>query len=123
MKNKLSSKKINQIKEYFLNQKKILISSLSLNNNSNFIENYGDEGDLAQANIINFLQAKLSERELFKLKKINNALHKIENSQNFGVCEECEEIISEKRIMALPGCSYCISCAEIEEKNNKINNL
>jgi DnaK suppressor protein len=42
---------------------------------------------------------------------ITEALARIEN-QTYGVCAECEEQISEKRIAALPWAKYCIGCQE-----------
>lgn len=123
MKNKLSKKKITEIKNYFLKEREKILS-LFIANKSGFIENIGgDEGDAAQANIINSLQDILSKREYFKYKKINEALKKIDTSADFGLCEECGDLIAEKRLLAIPGCVCCLPCAEIEEKGNKINNL
>jgi len=121
-KNKISKRKISEIKKYFIKEKE-KITSAFLSNDNGFIENVGgDEGDAAQANIINYIQETLSKRDLARLKKINYALEKIEKS-DFGLCEECSELISEKRLLAIPGCNYCLPCAEIEEKINKINYL
>jgi DnaK suppressor protein len=58
----------------------------------------------------------LCERDLRLFAKVKIALQKI-NTDAFGLCEECEEPINEKRLNALPWVSYCISCQnKIEEE-------
>lgn len=58
----------------------------------------------------------ISDNDLRLLKEIDNALDKIANG-TYGICEECEEIINEKRLEANPVARYCISCKRlIEEK-------
>jgi DnaK suppressor protein len=46
---------------------------------------------------------------------IAEALARIEN-QTYGVCAECDEKISEKRIAALPWAKYCIRCQEAVDR-------
>ena len=48
--------------------------------------------------------------ERSKLVKIDKALNKI-SSNNFGICEECGDEISEKRLWAATWSSKCINCA------------
>jgi len=58
----------------------------------------------------------ISDNDLRLLKDIDNALDKIANG-TYGICEECEEIINEKRLEANPVARYCIACKRlIEEK-------
>lgn len=122
MSNKFSKKKLSEIKKIFLDEKEKLIASCS-KSSANFVENLGgDEVDAVQANIINDIQERLSHRDFLRLRKIKEALSKIDSGK-FGLCEECEEPISEKRLLIIPGCAQCISCAEAEEKYNKINGL
>lgn len=42
--------------------------------------------------------------------KIDHALTLIENGR-YGICENCGELISEKRLAALPFANLCINCA------------
>ena len=78
----------------------------------------GDETDEIQASLIMNVNKQLSSRDKEKLVQIEQALKKIE-SHTFGICEECEELIAEKRLEINPYFSTCISCAEKKEIENK----
>ncbi len=109
----LSKSKLEKFKKLFLErQEEIVVASAA--RASDTIDAGGDEGDLVQANIIKTLSDQLSKREKETLRRIEIALHKIEDN-SFGLCEECEDCIPEKRLTALPHCALCISCAEEEE--------
>ena len=57
----------------------------------------------------------LSDNDLNLLKEIDSALDKIGTSA-YGVCEECDEEISEKRLEANPVARYCITCKRMMEE-------
>jgi DnaK suppressor protein len=57
----------------------------------------------------------LSDNDLNLLKEIDSSLDKIA-SDNYGVCEECEEEITEKRLEANPVARYCITCKRMMEE-------
>ncbi|OPY68408.1 MAG: RNA polymerase-binding transcription factor DksA [Syntrophorhabdus sp. PtaU1.Bin050] len=57
----------------------------------------------------------ISDNDLSLLKEIDNSLDKIENG-TYGICEECEEKISEKRLEANPVARYCITCKRMMEE-------
>ncbi|MDD3846455.1 MAG: TraR/DksA family transcriptional regulator [Syntrophorhabdaceae bacterium] len=58
----------------------------------------------------------ISDNDLTLLKDIDNSLDKL-NKGTYGICEECEEKISEKRLEANPVARYCITCKrQMEEK-------
>lgn len=75
------------------------------------IDASGDETDSIQANILDSINKQLSLRDIAKLNQIEKALNKIENN-TYGLCEECEEKIAERRLDLMPYCSICIACAE-----------
>ncbi len=52
------------------------------------------------------------------LDKINKALVKIDDG-TFGVCEECGEEISVKRLEARPETTLCIKCKEDQEREER----
>jgi len=109
---------IEKIKRSLLEQKSELKSK---SYHQNDIDLDGDEVDEIQGVLIALVNNKLSTRDLEKIRKIDNALHKIEN-KSFGICEECEESIAEKRLEINPYFSTCISCAErieFEDKQRK----
>ena len=65
---------------------------------------------------------RLRDRESKLMVKIKEALEKIENG-TFGVCEECGEEISLKRLRARPMATLCIECKHEQEALEKKNNL
>jgi DnaK suppressor protein len=77
-----------------------------------------DEMDLASSEYLQSFTFRLRGREKTFLKKIDHALAKIETS-TFGICENCEEEISLKRLEARPETTLCIRCKEDQEKREK----
>lgn len=49
---------------------------------------------------------------------ISEALERIEN-HTYGLCADCGEQISEKRLAALPWAKYCISCQEDADRSHR----
>lgn len=68
------------------------------------------------------LNYRIKERESRLISKIQDALDRIESGE-FGICEECGEEISEKRIMARPVTTLCISCKTKQEAMEKARGL
>ena len=76
----------------------------------------GDLGDCANADMgaeyVCMLRNRLGERLL----QIDDALDAIENGE-YGICEECEELINEKRLLLMPFTRLCVRCqSEIERQ-------
>lgn len=106
------------IKDLLLKKRAQIINSIYAKNSSEEISVGRDEGDLAQEALISSTISSLFDREKTQMKKIDLALRKIDLN-SFGICEECEEEISEKRLMSMPHVQLCISCQEISEKEAK----
>ncbi len=81
-------------------------------------DDLADEMDLASSEYLQSFMLRLRGREKTFLKKIDLALAKIDN-ETFGVCEECEEPISLKRLEARPETALCIRCKEDQERIEK----
>jgi DnaK suppressor protein len=64
---------------------------------------------------------KLYERDFYKISQIEDALEQIENN-TYGICKECGDNISEKRLLINPHIFICISCAEEQELERKRHN-
>ncbi len=79
-----------------------------------------DEADFTSFEIDNQMRMRLRNREAMYLKKINEALERIE-SGTFGSCEKCEEDIEMKRLEARPTTTLCVSCKESEERIEKLH--
>jgi DnaK suppressor protein len=74
-----------------------------------------DEMDLASSEYLQAFTFRLRGREKNLLDKIQKALDRIDNG-TFGVCEECSEPISIKRLEARPETTLCIRCKEEQER-------
>ncbi len=74
-----------------------------------------DEMDLASSEYLQSFTFRLRGREKFLLEKIEHALEKITKNE-FGLCEECGEEISLKRLEARPETNLCIRCKEEQER-------
>ena len=55
------------------------------------------------------------ESETKCLTQVNAALQRIHDGE-FGICVECEEPISPKRLAAVPWATYCLHCQEREDR-------
>lgn len=58
--------------------------------------------------------ARTLEREAKSLMQIGAALKRIDCGE-FGICIECEEPISPKRLAAVPWAAYCLHCQEMHD--------
>lgn len=74
-----------------------------------------DEMDLASSEYLQAFTFRLRGREKNLLDKIQKALERIDDG-TFGICEECEEPISAKRLEARPETTLCIRCKEEQER-------
>src|SRR5688572_31198071 len=77
-----------------------------------------DEMDLASSEYLQSFTFRLRGREKVFLDKIQKALEKIDGG-TFGVCDECGEKISVKRLEARPETTLCIRCKEDQERVEK----
>ena len=74
-----------------------------------------DEMDLASSEYMQSFTFRLRGRERVFLQKIEKAIKKLDEGE-FGVCEDCEEPISVKRLEARPETELCIRCKEDQER-------
>ena len=74
-----------------------------------------DEVDQATTDIEQSMRMRLRNRETLYLKKVEEALKRIENG-DFGLCEECGLDIEIKRLEARPTATLCVACKEEEER-------
>jgi DnaK suppressor protein len=78
-----------------------------------------DEVDQASSEYMQAFSFRLRGRERFLMSKIEKALQKIDEG-TYGLCEECEEPISLKRLQARPEAQLCIQCKEAQEKEEAV---
>ncbi|MBP7528583.1 MAG: TraR/DksA family transcriptional regulator [Syntrophorhabdaceae bacterium] len=108
----LYRKRLLKMRENILNKAKKLKED-SYNLGTDGIQDMAD----AASNTYNAdILMSISDNDLTLLKDIDNSLDKL-NKGTYGICEECEEKISEKRLEANPVARYCITCKrQMEEK-------
>ena len=107
-----------RFKKIFTEQKnQMLNNGLTISENLMVRPEDKDEVDQANADIEQSMRMQLKNRENFTLKKITEALRRIEDG-SYGQCENCEEPIELRRLQARPTTSLCIACKEEEEKAN-----
>ena len=74
-----------------------------------------DELDQATTDIEQSMRMRLRNREVLYIKKVDEALERIEEGV-FGLCELCEEDIELRRLEARPTATLCIGCKEEQER-------
>lgn len=82
------------------------------------IDTDGDETDEIQGNMLIDLHNQLTTRNHAKLTQISDALKRIDD-KTYGICQDCEEAIPEKRLELNPYFLTCVSCAEERETEDK----
>jgi DnaK suppressor protein len=78
-------------------------------------EHLSDYADIATQESDQAFHLRLLDRERQLLKKIDQALERIEDG-TFGLCERCGEEIGAKRLEARPVTTFCINCKTALEK-------
>src|SRR5438445_1068692 len=70
-----------------------------------------DEGDLSQQHHEEWIFLNRNTIDMKLLREIGDALRRMDHD-HYGVCLECEEPISAKRLEAVPWARYCVTCQE-----------
>jgi len=70
-----------------------------------------DEGDLSQQHHEEWIFLNRNTIDMKLLREISSALYRMDHD-SYGVCMECEEPISAKRLDAVPWAKYCVTCQE-----------
>jgi len=81
-------------------------------------ENFPDPTDRAALEADRNFMLRIRDREAKLIKKIREALERIEKD-TYGICESCGEDISIKRLKARPVTTQCIDCKSKEEALEK----
>ena len=77
-----------------------------------------DEVDMTSAELEQSMRMRLRSREALYLRKIGEALKRIQEG-SFGDCEDCGETIGLKRLEARPTTTHCVTCKEAEERTER----
>jgi len=116
--------KKNQLEEFknLLNEKLDDLldeASKTVSGMSNLNENLPDPADRASLESDRNFTLRIRDRERKLIGKIKDALERIENG-TYGICESCQEEISQDRLRARPVTTLCIDCKKRQEDEEKI---
>ncbi|MDQ7787529.1 MAG: TraR/DksA C4-type zinc finger protein [Thermodesulfovibrionales bacterium] len=113
-------RKIQEIKKYLIGQKKILLlGALEARNELPEQTVFPDLGDQASAEIDRNFMLKIKGRERKLIKKIEEAVERIDEGI-FGICDKCGEEIDIRRLEARPVTTMCIECKTVQEEEEKL---
>jgi len=78
-------------------------------------DHLSDYGDIATLESDRAFHLRIRDRELKLIKKIDQAVERIDEG-TFGLCERCGDEIGTERLKARPVTTYCIHCKTKLEK-------
>jgi DnaK suppressor protein len=81
-------------------------------------ERLADITDLASFQSDRNFELRIRDRERKLIAKMHETIQKIDDG-TYGICENCDEEISEKRLIARPVTTLCIKCKTEQEKIEK----
>jgi len=112
----MDEKKKQYFKEFLSEKLDALLkqAGVTVNDMTGFNATFPDPADRAALETDRNFELRLRDREHKLIKKIKKALERIDNG-TFGICEDCGEEISEKRLMVRPVTTQCIECKKKEE--------
>jgi DnaK suppressor protein len=120
---RLSPDKLERFKTELLARRESLSRELEGSTDAfiNDEQSYTDSVDQASADVDKSFAVKLKNRERGVLGEINEALRRIDQGI-FGLCERCDDPISEARMRANPSTTLCIDCkAELESEQHRFS--
>lgn len=89
---------------------------------SDLNENMPDPADRATLESDRNFTLRIRDRERKLIGKIKEALERIED-KTYGICESCEEYITEKRLKARPVTTLCIECKTKQEDEERLKGI
>jgi DnaK suppressor protein len=114
----MDNNKIQHFREKLLKARNQIINSGVLSNLEDLqikADDLADEADLANNSVNQQVSFSIREKEMTKLRRIDNALARIEEG-NYGLCVESGEEIENKRLETQPWAEFCIEVAEEKER-------
>ena len=100
----------------------LTVDSRSMDESNGLRITHSDPSDRAIAELGSTFSLRMQERKGGLIRKIETALERIEEG-TYGICEECEKVISEKRLKARPVTTLCIECKREQEEDERSREL
>jgi DnaK suppressor protein len=73
--------------------------------------------DLGSDNFLHDMELEMITQEGDVIETIDEAVDRLLNGDDYGICQDCGCEIGEERLMAKPYASFCVKCKTIREKN------
>jgi DnaK suppressor protein len=116
----LTRKNKERFRKTLVEMRRGLIDQVKAQNQSTREKDYiGDLGDCATTDLAAEYAYLFSDRLRKRLQLIDEALEAIESGE-YGLCEDCEEPINEKRLLLLPFTRWCVRCQSERERQAKM---
>lgn len=113
-------KKLLEIRKKLLSQKELILAEAEEALNSLPGQTvFPDLGDQATAETDRNFMLRLRSREQKLLKKIEDAIDRIDNG-TFGICDDCGMAIDIRRLEARPVTTLCIECKTQQEEEERL---
>ena len=107
---------LEKIKKELLNRKLELEIKLTERASEKFADDsVQDPGDQALSSTMESLKSSLQDTEIDEYNRVVKAIEKIEDG-SYGICTDCGNPISDKRLKSYPNAARCISCQEAFEE-------
>jgi len=111
----ISKSQLEKVKSELLARKKVLELELDRLSKEPVSDNQSqDDGDQAVSSTLETLRNSIQNAEYEEFVMIEAALRSIEEGK-YGVCQDCEQEISEKRLKYYPNAQRCLTCQEAAE--------
>lgn len=116
----MNKKQLEHFRAVLLAWKQELLDEISrtMHNMQDDNVNHPDPNDRASQETDMSLELRNRERERKLIKKIDEALSRID-SEDYGYCESCGEEIGVQRLEARPTATLCIECKTLDEIREK----
>jgi len=115
-------KNLDTIKQELINRQQELESRLSTFSQDITPDTSQDPADQASLTAFETLKNSLHDNEYEEHRMITKALQMIQDG-TYGICADCQEAISEKRLKSFPNATRCLLCQEIAEESSPKNNF
>jgi DnaK suppressor protein len=121
----MDKRKLTRLRKSLTEEYENLVRSLNRNREAEEeirLEKTEDEGDLALISHNKELLYNLAETDFRRLKAIQDAIRRMDREE-YGECSGCGEDINEKRLVAVPWATMCISCQEEAERESSAESM
>ena len=117
---RIQAKELDQIKKDLLSRKIELEQDLIQSYNEKFSDDQvQDPGDQALSSTMESLRSSLQDTRIDEFNRIAKALTMIEEG-TYGICVDCQQPISEKRLKLYPDATRCLACQEAFEEGKPL---